>query len=265
MIVSVIQQGEGLMNEDALIINDQARVYGVIDGVTSLSGRMFAGVTPGKRAADAVKAAFEQAESDASLNDITETANQAIQTDMTAMELEINHPKDRFQCCHAAVKLLSDHIEWTSSADCVLYAIGDEVIQAVPRYGKKEESDRMAEWMKKYPNMKDRPKEMIEAMDQAKKMANQPFGYSVMNGDLLFNEAYNHGTLSYECLTHILLTTDGFYDIKGVGLEQFVREGIRDLDQFLRNMMLYEIEDKDKRLYPRYKVHDDKAALLITL
>lgn len=43
MIVSVIQQGEGLMNEDALIINDQARVYGVIDGVTSLSGRMFAG------------------------------------------------------------------------------------------------------------------------------------------------------------------------------------------------------------------------------
>ncbi|WP_165980604.1 hypothetical protein [Macrococcus carouselicus] len=48
-------------------------------------------------------------------------------------------------------------------------------------------------------------------------------------------------------------------------MERFVREGIQDLDQFPESMMAYELEDKDKRLYPRYKVHDDKAALLIIL
>ncbi len=59
MITSVLAQGIGIMNEDAVVMNEAANIYGVIDGVTSLKGILIDNITPGKRAADAVKDSFE--------------------------------------------------------------------------------------------------------------------------------------------------------------------------------------------------------------
>lgn len=271
MITSVLAQGVGVMNEDAVVINEAANIYGVIDGVTSLKGITIDNITPGKRATDAVKASFEQVGDDITLNNATELANASIQTEMDAFNIAINHPKDRFQCCHAVVKLHDNTADYTSSADCVIYTITKDntVTQIVPDYSKKNESDSVKYWQEKYPGVYESntlPEEMIEAIDKAKSTANMPGGYSVMNGDVNFNLSYNRGQFELINLSHILITTDGFFDIERLGLQNFVQKFIQvGLDDMLDYMMTKELEDIEKKLYPRVKLHDDKAAVLITL
>lgn len=271
MITSVLAQGVGIMNEDAVVINEAANIYGVIDGVTSLKGIMIDNITPGKRATDAVKAMFEQVDKSITLNNATELANASIQTEMEAFNIAINHPKDRFQCCHAVVKLHDKMADYSSSADCVIYTITKEnkVTQIVPDYSKKNESNRVKYWQEKYPGVyasNTLPEEMIEALDNAKSTANIPGGYSVMNGDVNFNQSYNRGQFELSNLSHILITTDGFFDIERIGLQKFVQKFIHDgLDTMLEYMITKELEDIEKIHYPRVKLHDDKAAVLITL
>lgn len=271
MIQSVLAQGVGKMNEDAVVINDDAKIYGVIDGVTSLEGVMIDNVTPGRRAAQAVKSTLENIESDISLDNATELANASIQKEMNELKVEINHPKDRFQCCHAIVQLSNHTAYYTTSADCVIYTIDkqDKVTQVMPKYQKTVESKSVKTWEEKYPGVYESgklPEEMLEAINKAKATANIPGGYSVMNGDVNFNQAYNRGEINVSNIAYILITTDGFYDIEQLGLEQFV---LRFKDEGLENMLDYmiqkELEDRDKILYPRVKLHDDKAAVLITL
>lgn len=271
MITSVLAQGVGIMNEDAVVMNEAANIYGVIDGVTSLKGILIDNITPGKRAADAVKDSFEQVDNSITLNNATELANASIQTEMEALNIAINHPKDRFQCCHAVVKLHDNIADYTSSADCVIYTItkDNKVNQIVPDYSKKNESDRVKYWQDKYPGVYESdilPEEMIEAIDNAKSTANIPGGYSVMNGDVNFNQSYNRGQFDITNLSHILMTTDGFFDIERLGFEKFVQKFIHDgLDAMLDYMITKELEDIEKIHYPRVKLHDDKAAVLITL
>lgn len=271
MIKSILEQGVGVMNEDAVVINDEAKIYGVIDGVTSLNGILIDNVTPGKRATDAVKSSFVMAEAGMSLNNATELANASIQTAMDAFNIEINHPKDRFQCCHAVVKLHEGKADFTSSADCVIYTISksNEVTQVIPSFKKTNESNRVKQWQERYPGVYESnalPQEMIEAIDNAKSTANAPGGYSVMNGDVNFNQAYNRGAIDTTNLSHILITTDGFFDIEHLGLQPFVMKFIQDgLDAMLEYMIAKELEDQDKTKYPRVKLHDDKAAVLIEL
>ncbi|MCE4955934.1 hypothetical protein [Macrococcoides caseolyticum] len=271
MIQSVLAQGVGKMNEDAVVINDDAKIYGVIDGVTSLDGKLVDGVTPGKRAAEAVKISFEQADAQKPLNNATEFANASIQTEMNQLGVEINHPKDRFQCCHAVVKLGELQAEYTTSADCVIYTIDKShlVTQVMPKYQKVVERNNVKMWEDKYPGVYDGgklPDEMLEAIHKAKATANIPGGYSVMNGDVKFNQSYNRGKIDTTNLSHILLTTDGFFDIESIGLDKFVMKFIEfGLDKMLAYMIDKELEDHDKKKYPRVKLHDDKAAVLITL
>ncbi|RXK17957.1 hypothetical protein [Macrococcus sp. DPC7161] len=267
MIQSVLEKGIGLMNEDALIINDKLKVYGVIDGVTSLAGVVIDGKSPGFLASQVVKQSFESTTLN-NLDKMTIEANANIQRLMDEMHIEINKKADRFQCCHAVVQLKDDKIFYTSSADCVIYTIGDTVQQIVPTFKKDKESKSVSKWLKKYPNayeLKALPEEMIQASNTAKEAANEMGGYSVMNGDVLFNQAFNAGEINKANITHILITTDGFYDIENVGLETFVRQSLNGLDVFLEDMITKEIVDKTKTLYPRVKVHDDKAAVLIKL
>ncbi|MGV2875736.1 hypothetical protein ROU88_07565 [Macrococcus capreoli] len=271
MIQSVLAQGVGQMNEDAIVINDRAKIYGVIDGVTSLEGILIDGITPGKRAAEAVKASFEQADSHITLNNATEFANASIQTEMDQLGIEIHHPKDRFQCCHAVVKLNDNYADYTTSADCVIYTIDtlNHVTQVMPKYVKQVESSRVKHWEEKYPGVYDSgklPDEMLDAINKAKATANIPGGYSVMNGDVQFNQSYNRGTIDTSNLSHIVLTTDGFYDIESLGLEAFVSKFKSEgLDHMLSYMIDKELEDQDKTKYPRVKLHDDKACVMITL
>lgn len=271
MVQSVLAQGVGVMNEDAVVINEAAKIYGVIDGVTSLEGILVENITPGKRAADAVKAAFEQVDDTISLDNATELANASIQTAMDTLNVEINHPKDRFQCCHAVVKLSDNHANYTTSADCVIYTVdqSNRVTQVMPKYQKTTESNNVKSWEEKYPGVYDSgklPDEMLEAINKAKATANIPGGYSVMNGDAKFNHAYNRGEFDTTNLTHIIITTDGFFDIEHLGLEQFVLKFIElGLENMLDYMMTKELEDKVKIKYPRVKLHDDKAAVLIQL
>lgn len=271
MIQTVLAQGVGIMNEDALVINDAASIYGVIDGVTSLKGIMIDHMTPGKRASDVVKATFEQMDSTISLNNATELSNASIQSEMDAHKITINHPKDRFQCCHAVIKLHETFADYTSSADCVIYTItkNNKVSQIVPEYCKENESERVKYWQDKYPGVYESdtlPAEMIEAIDNAKSTANIPGGYSVMNGDISFNQSYNRGQFELADLSYILITTDGFYDIEKLGLQKYVQKFVEDgLDAMLAYMIKKEMDDIDKVRYPRVKIHDDKAAVLIKL
>ncbi|WP_414051034.1 hypothetical protein [Macrococcus animalis] len=271
MINSVLAQGIGVMNEDALVINETAQIYGVIDGVTSLKGILINNITPGKRATDAVKQAFEQVDANITLNNATELANASIQSAIDVFNIVINHPKDCFQCCHAVVKLHDTKADFTSSADCVIYTVSksNEVTQVIPSFKKTNESNRVKQWQEKYPGVYESdtlPQEMIEAIDNAKSTANVPGGYSVMNGDVNFNHAYNRGEIDTTDLSHILITTDGFYDIEHLGLDNFVLKFVQDgLEAMLDYMITKELQDKEKKKYPRVKLHDDKAAILITL
>ncbi|MGE6228795.1 protein phosphatase 2C domain-containing protein [Paenibacillus chitinolyticus] len=274
-VESVIRQGQGVCNEDALLLAPEEGLFGVIDGVSGLTAyRDAQGRTAGHIASTLVAACFAGA-GKADLERTTLEANARLHGEMERLEGQ-GRSEDtgiRWGAVHAVVRVDEDRVAWVQSGDCMVYAVyEDGVVRAVTRDSVEPHDERaLALWRREYPGEWERrvqPPEVTEALRENRRRANRPGGYSVINGDDALGWHLESGNIARSGLAHLLLVTDGIYPWREEhrrSTEEWVREVIgAGLEAYVDELEAFEEDDPECRSVQRFKRSDDKTGILLS-
>jgi len=272
-VESIIRQGQGACNEDALLLTPEAGVFGVIDGVSGLTPfRDAKGRTAGRIASELVASCFAGA-GGADLERTTLEANARLRGEMERLKGRSEDAGSRWGAVHAVVRVDEDRVAWVQSGDCMVYAVyEDGVVRAVTRDSVESHDERaLALWRREYPGeweRRARPPEVTEALRANRRRANRPGGYSVINGDDALARHLESGKLARSGLAHLLLVTDGIYPWREEHRSspaEWVQAVIAGgLETYVNDLEAFEQEDPECRIVQRFKRSDDKTGILLS-
>ena len=252
---------DNLMN-DSLVIADN--LFGVFDGATSLETHAFEGGQTGGMIA-AQTASHEFSKNHFSLDQLGIRANQAIRTKMIDQNLDMEH-RHNLWSTSAAVIRIEEALEWFQTGDAqILLFYNDGSFRVL--------ADRKDHDYETLTMLKEEKFKFNAAIkDQIKKVRFQMNrSYGVLNGEPEALNFTQNGFESLEDVTSILLFTDGLqlpsttpaqkksFDLLA---QKFQEEGLTGVKESIRKI---ESQDPDIRRYPRFKCHDDIAAIAVHL
>lgn len=257
------QKREG---EDAIALNPNARVYGVMDGVTPIVDyRDEDGHNGANLASNTIKRYLEGLDRVTDLKEEVVAANRELRQAMLRGGIDIAVKHELWASCLAVVHLSADGIRFAQLGDCMAIARYEDgrvhvltqnrVIGVSARAKAKRALDREqgkpvedeSFYAEVYPRL----------VYNRSQMANTPEGYGVANGT---EEAADHiqtGLIPAEGLTHVLLVSDGMFHPElplETTMEIIVRDG------FEPYVAQVEEAEREKRMNP-----DDRSAVLICL
>lgn len=266
-VQSVFKQGSGAVNEDVLLVSDS--VYGVFDGSTSLgTSRPTNGYTGGYLAAKISAETFEDETRD--LRSAAATANSRIGRAWSEAGYGSGDKTTLWSTSLAVIKIRKDVVEYCQSGDSViLFLMRDGGFHCV---GVEADIDRDTLLM--WKNMKWHEGltiygELADQIGKVRQGMNREYG--VLNGEPEAMDFLKCGEVKREHIEEILLFTDGLtipredpceeYDWQRF-VDLYKETGLCGLHDHIR--MLQE-SDPHCRLYPRFKQHDDVAAVALSL
>jgi len=279
-------RGSGVWNEDALVSEGASRIYGVIDGATSLvpfAGP--AGETGGYYAsrivAESVKRTFgQQAGTEGvgtTLQDALAQANRELRNAMEAEGIEPGRKEQLWSAGAVLVRLGGSFIEYAQAGDCMLTAVYRDGTIRVVTHDQIAHLDRVthrlwAEGIEGGLTSRDALWNHVKPQIIAgRQSANTPEGYAVLNGEPEAVDYLEYGRLNRINLKALLLMTDGLYVPKRADERAFDPVETTELvarlglDSYLERLIRLEECDPNCRLYPRVKMSDDKTAIWIEL
>lgn len=264
-IEQISDQGSGLLNEDQL--THAGNLLGVFDGASSLVSDLYSGKTGAWWASHLASKEF--ARNNAELFELGSRANKQLQLQMTAMGVE---HADRLQCWStsaAVCRLQSDSIEWLQTGDSLILAIDDHgSSQLLTPYHNHDRETLQQLKQLILSNAPEPHKQLRPQIEKVRRQMNDSYG--CINGDANAQEFFSCGKIPLSGIRHLLIFTDGLlppgedpdtdpdFDwlaklyLQG-GLEK-IRATIREIEQ----------ADPHCRRYPRFKQHDDIAAIAIS-
>lgn len=276
-------QGVGEWNEDAVIWHPDARIFGVVDGATSLIPyRGPQGETGGRLASQLIKRHFEQLPADETRNleTFAKEANLKLGEEMRASGIRTDRKSELWTAAMAAIRIHDHHIEYVQAGDCMVIAlyrdgsirtltrdqvahIGEESL-AIWRQGIEEGIHTKAElWERVKPRLL-----------QNKEKMNTLEGYSVFNGLPEAENFLEYGKINRIGLAGLLLVTDGLFypepwplqeDETGNPEEKLLRQvAAEGLESYAKWLLALEQDDPECIRYPRFKSSDDKTGIWIT-
>jgi hypothetical protein len=260
------EQGSGLQNEDVLLRADD--LLGVFDGATSLDGFLDKnGASGGYRAAQLAAQAF--ADEPGNLAVRAQRANRAIRAAQRDHGVLLEQRHHLWSTSMATIRLHDGWFEYCQ--------VGDSMILLLYRDGRHElltpEIDIDVETLQSWKRLPaSAPPIQISLASQILAVRLQMnMRYGVLNGEPESLSFLSHGRRSLSDLAGILLFTDGlllpksepgeptdwqwFTDLYRLGGLAKVRDHVRTLQR----------QDPDCRRFPRFKRHDDIAAVAVTL
>ncbi|MEF3304930.1 PP2C family serine/threonine-protein phosphatase [Paenibacillus sp. GYB003] len=256
------QKKEG---EDAIVLNEKARLYGVMDGVTPITGyRDENGHNGAYLASNTLRAYLERSDGRASLKDEVIAANRELRQAMLRNGIDLNVKHELWASCIAVARVDGDSVSFAQLGDCMAVARYEDgrivvltenrVVGVSARAKAKRARDREnglpvedeSHFDELYPKL----------VYNRAHMANSPEGYGVANGT---DEAADHiqaGVVETKGLTHLLLVSDGMFhpDLPlEATMEQIVNDGF---EPYVERV---EAAERAKRLNP-----DDRSAVLLS-
>lgn len=266
-ISTLYEQGSGSFNEDVLIEADP--LFGVFDGATSLDGKRYLdGRTGGRLAAEIAAEVFKT--TSGSLFERAEQANKQIAKALRDQGIESDERHRYWSSSLAVVKIEDNQLHFCQTGDAHILLIDDE---ANPRLVTKE-IDIDSETLSLWKNMDVPPGSSIHELlaSQIRKVRLQMNRtYGVLNGEPEAMDFIHHGTVSLNNIRHILLFTDGLLlpqsqpqmrqDWRAMS-ELYAKGGLSAIHKRVRTLQQ---SDPECRLYPRFKCHDDIAAIALDL
>lgn len=277
----ICQQGQGVFNEDAVILNGTHQIYGVVDGVSGLQPFHQDNASAGQIAARIVAEHFTSTNHQLpSLTRLSLAANDQLRHTMLEAHINLLDPTELWGAVHAVIQIHPEHIDWVQTGDCMIYAVYDSaLVRTITHDSVDVHDDRALQlWYQKY-NGKHvqglKPDEVIRRLQQNRQLANQPGGYSVINGQIDAVHYMESGRFATNGLRYILIVSDGIYPwLPAYPMMQanpnaspfeFVMDVIdMGLENYVERLIRWETEDVYCQEHPRFKVSDDKSALLIT-
>ncbi len=267
VVETLLEKGSGELNEDVLLRADD--LFGVFDGATSLDRRRFAGgLTGGLLAAQIAALTFQ--EEDACLAHLAARANRRIRNTLLAENISMTERRRLWSTSLAVIRLTEGRFEYCQTGDALILLIDSDggFFLVTP------EIDIDRETLHLWKNTPDARTAAIHDVlaDQIQRVRLQMnVSYGVLNGEPEAVNFLRHGYHDLAGVSDILLFTDGLFlprenplahddwqslvDLYRLGGLQAIRDHVRRLQQ----------EDPACRKYPRFKQHDDIAAVAIQL
>ncbi|NJJ39073.1 protein phosphatase 2C domain-containing protein [Paenibacillus apii] len=274
-------QGTGEWNEDAVILNEELKLYGVVDGATSLVPFRGEGNKTGGRLASQIVKLYAESVTPAEFRGMAallRDANHRLGQEMKRCGINPQSKDELWTAGAALVRITDAAVEFIQAGDCMIYAIyEDGAIRAITRdhvAAIDHESKRIwIDGIEAGVRSKDQLWETVKPVIAANKQKmNTAEGYSVLNGMAEAEQFFEYGRINRIRLQSLLLVSDGlFYPEEGEtseedGVKSMVRE-VRQtgLSRYAEWLLQLEREDAECIRYPRFKVSDDKTGIYIRL
>lgn len=269
MKTSVIhEQGSGRINEDTYTLN--GNIFGVFDGATSLTRATYDGNKTGGFLASTIARDTFLKNND-SLKTLAKKANSAIFEKMLENGVDVSDKSSLWSTSCAVVRIKGDSIEWVQTGDSLILMIYEDGTYHIPITDYDHDSETLLMW-KKMAGFAGEQKIFDLLGEQIRKIrAGMNISYGVLNGETEFSRFLNVGKIPSQHVKHILLFTDGLFlpskdPEKEPDFDTFVRifreGGLTALRDHVRSI---EQSDPQCKAYPRFKPHDDIAAISISL
>lgn len=267
-VETVHEKGSGAFNEDTLL--SQHPLFAVFDGASSLSGELYAGHSGAWWAANLAQATFETcSHAGLSLRETALLANTAIGSRMERMGVDAENPLNRWSASMAAFRITGNSLEYVQTGDSLIMCITDDSF-FLPAPYVHHDKETLCRW-----------KELSEAGEQNVRQSlheqicsvrtNMNRTYGVLNGEVQAADFLQYGHVPLAGIRQIVAFTDGLHlptahpeqDTDFTAAACILRtHGLRKLHEQIRSL---ECTDADCRLYPRFKQHDDIAAVAVHL
>lgn len=267
-ISTVYEQGSSAMNEDRLLLGDE--VYGVFDGATSLDDKdqRYTGLTGGAMAAQIAHDTFLHGEE--SLFETAIEANRKIAIAAVSCGLDMKRRESLWSTSMAVVRLAGDHLEYCQTGDSLIMLLHNDGTHSlvIP------EVDIDGETMKMWQQVDTESSRSIynvlsKQLRKVRLQMNRKYG--VLNGEAEALSFLRYGSLRLDSVTDVLLFTDGLFLPKEDPQQRtdwqsfaaiYRSQGLAGLQNYVRKL---QNSDLSLRTYPRFKLHDDIAAISLRL
>lgn len=263
---SILEKGSSEINEDVVLAD--GTLFGVFDGATSLDGHRFQdGLTGGLLAARTAAQSFQ--ENGYPLDLLAQKANRRIQKLQQNGDSAQHERYKLWSTSFAVVRFAGNRLEYCQTGDALILVVRKDGSHQVIT----PDLDIDRETLQAWKEMQAAPGTRIQDVlaDQILKVRlEMNISYGVLNGEPEALPFINHGCVEIDGVSDILLFTDGlllprenpmadhdwlaFVEIYRLGGLQAIRNHVRHLQQ----------QDPDCRKFPRFKTHDDIAAVSIS-
>lgn len=262
-------QGSGQFIEDRLVVRSRQRLFGVFDGASSLVPQLYQQRSGAWWAAELAWQTFCQ-QPDDTLLDLARQANQDIAHHMTRFAIDRRNPLHCWSTSAAVFRLLPNHLEWLQCGDCLILAIDRQGQAELLTPYSNHDAETFSQWTAQpdetLPQILQRLRPTIERVRLG---MNRDYG--VLNGDTAAEAFFCQGRITLDNIQHILAFSDGLLpplarqgampDFSQL-TRLYLQGGLEGLGQWVR---FVEGRDPHCHRYPRFKCHDDVAALAISL
>ena len=264
-IEHILEKGSGRINEDRLVMGKN--IFGVFDGATSLSNdQSQPGETGGRLAAATARDVFST--NHYPLKTLGQTANTAILEKMKKNGVNLNCPEQIWSTSAAVVRIKDNELEWFQTGDSYILLIHEDGSHRVLVDQEDHDFETLALLKTQMDKTLSNP---ILNRQVVKVRSNMNKTYGVLNGDPRARDFFASGVTSLDRVSSVLLFTDGL-NIPSPTPEKkkdftelakaFQNQGLNRLHGQIREM---EAEDPDRKQFPRFKCHDDIAAIALQL
>ncbi|WP_155323817.1 protein phosphatase 2C domain-containing protein [Desulfosarcina ovata] len=261
------KQGSGRLNEDAYFLGP--RICGVFDGATALNGDRYEnGKTGGYLAAQLACDVFRT--NNAPLLKLTDQANREIFQAMQDKGVDLARKEDLWSTSFAVVRVGTDSFEWVQSGDSLILAIDHDHSYRVLVPDHAHDTETLCMWRdmaaRGTPRIFETLKEQIIAVRRQMNVT-----YGVLNGEPQALDFISRGRANLRGIKHILLFTDGLFIPKedptadhrfDILVQRYLDGG---LDAVYQHVHKLQAADPLCHKYPRFKPHDDIAAVAISM
>jgi len=265
-VQTLLEQGSGRTNEDILL--QDGNLYGVFDGATSLGKSVpVQGKTGGKLAAEIAAKTFSC--NGDTLSRLGCLANRNIRQLMESSGVDIKYRQNVWSTSAAIVRIDGDELEWFQVGDSLALALYENGSHSLLTEPINHDRDTLSLWKEIGPistgtiqeNLADQILKVREGMN---------IHYGVMNGEPKALDFFQHGRISLAGVTDIIVFTDGLF------LPQADPDQPADMETFVHlyhqgglpliHRLIRGIQKGDPRClnYPRFKKHDDIAAIALS-
>ncbi len=265
-VEALLEKGSGELNEDVLLEADD--LFGVFDGATSLDKRKFAGLTGGLLAAKIAARIFQ--EEHGCLASLADKANRCIRHTLLAENVSMADRHRLWSTSLAVIRLTADSFEYCQTGDAMILLIQDDGSHRLVVPETDIDRETLHLWKKASPAQATNIQELLA--DQIHRVRLQMnVSYGVLNGEPEAVRFLRHGFVDLTRVNDILLFTDGLFLPRENPLETDDWQRLVDLYcegglQAVRNIVRrLQRQDPTCRKYPRFKQHDDIAAVAIRL
>lgn len=265
-VQELYDKGSGKINEDELLIKDN--LFAVFDGMSSLVPyHNKEGETGGKLASRTAKEIF--AKNNKSLKELAIEANRKILDDMKKEDINTNKKESLWSTFVAVIRLEDEIAQFFQIGDCLIIKINKngEYKLVTPYYNHDVNTLLLWKQLAKQgiTNLWDSVKYHT---DKVRREMN--INYGTMNGEPEAINFFNIGEVPLKNIKSLILFTDGLFIPKehpekpedwDLFVKLYQESGLKGLLEYVRAI---EKADPNCIKYPRFKQHDDVAAIGIS-